>query len=222
MRLRFHIILLAFFALLSSPVMAMEATGHKTPQAEHVDQLDADMQMSTVQEVEGDHGEGGGLPQFDPSSYASQIFWLTIAFGVLYLVFSKKTLPSIGAVLQARESYIQGNLDSAQSLKDKTEAARQSYEAALKDSQAKAAGFYADVDKGIKQTTADKIQQFEARAAAEVEITEKEIEKASKDAMDSVQSIAAEIASMAAEKIVGISADIDQARTAVQKIKKAA
>ena len=33
--------------------------------------------------------EKGGMPQLDPEFWVSQIFWLTITFGTLFLVLSK-------------------------------------------------------------------------------------------------------------------------------------
>ena len=35
------------------------------------------------------------MPQLDPEFWFSQIFWLTITFGILYLVLSKLILPKI-------------------------------------------------------------------------------------------------------------------------------
>ena len=42
-----------------------------------------------------DHGGGVGLPQFDPSSFPSQMFWLAVTFAILYLFFSNKTAADI-------------------------------------------------------------------------------------------------------------------------------
>ena len=37
--------------------------------------------------------EGGGMPQLDPQFWFSQIFWLILAFGTLFIVLSKFILP---------------------------------------------------------------------------------------------------------------------------------
>ena len=37
--------------------------------------------------------ESGGMPQLDPEFWVSQIFWLTLVFGTLYIVLSKLILP---------------------------------------------------------------------------------------------------------------------------------
>jgi F-type H+-transporting ATPase subunit b len=48
---------------------------------------------------------------------------------------------------------------------------------------------------------------------------EGEINKAKAAAMEDMQHLAAEIASMAAEKIIGVETDIDQAKTVVRSLK---
>ena len=41
--------------------------------------------------------ESGGMPQLDPEFWVSQIFWLTITFGILYFTLSKLILPKISS-----------------------------------------------------------------------------------------------------------------------------
>ena len=48
--------------------------------------------------------ESGGMPQLNPEFWVSQIFWLIITFGILYLVLSKLILPKISINLELRKS----------------------------------------------------------------------------------------------------------------------
>ncbi len=57
--------------------------------------------------------ESGGMPQLDPEFWVSQIFWLTLVFGTLYIVLSKLILPKISANLELRKSQIQENIEAA-------------------------------------------------------------------------------------------------------------
>ena len=54
--------------------------------------------------------ESGGMPQLNPEFWISQIFWLTLTFGILYVVLSKLILPKISANLELRKSQIQENI----------------------------------------------------------------------------------------------------------------
>lgn len=49
------------------------------------------------------------MPQFDPSSFISQIFWLAICFGTLYFSVSKIFLPRIKGVVEERKKNIKRN-----------------------------------------------------------------------------------------------------------------
>ena len=55
--------------------------------------------------------ESGGMPQLNPEFWISQIFWLSLTFGILYIVLSKLILPKISANLELRKSQIQEFID---------------------------------------------------------------------------------------------------------------
>ena len=60
--------------------------------------------------------EKGGMPQLDPEFWVSQIFWLTITFGTLFLVLSKFILPRISKNLEQRRLQILENIETAVSI----------------------------------------------------------------------------------------------------------
>ena len=60
--------------------------------------------------------ESGGMPQLNPEFWVSQIFWLIITFGILYVVLSKLILPKISANLETRKSQILENIEAAASI----------------------------------------------------------------------------------------------------------
>ena len=66
--------------------------------------------------------ESGGMPQLNPEFWISQIFWLTLTFGILYIVLSKIILPKISANLALRKSQIQENSETAEKKRESSEA----------------------------------------------------------------------------------------------------
>ena len=64
--------------------------------------------------------ESGGMPQLNPEFWISQIFWLIISFGILFIVLSKFILPKIRNNIEFRKSEILDNIETAE--KQKTEA----------------------------------------------------------------------------------------------------
>ena len=68
------------------------------------------------------------MPQLEVGTYASQIFWLIIAFSTLYYLLSRKALPRIAEILEARQDRIAADLDQAQRLRADTEETLSIYE----------------------------------------------------------------------------------------------
>tara|TARA_B100000927_G_scaffold102955_1_gene83382 strand:+ start:102 stop:656 length:555 start_codon:yes stop_codon:yes gene_type:complete len=62
--------------------------------------------------------EKGGMPQLNPDSFASQIFWLTILFSILFLVNHYIFLPRLEKIRKKRDERINGNLIEAQKIND--------------------------------------------------------------------------------------------------------
>lgn len=59
------------------------------------------------------------MPQFDISSFSSQIFWLSIVFGSLYFLVSKFIVPKAESILVARNRYLEDNVKHAKQFHDK-------------------------------------------------------------------------------------------------------
>jgi len=62
-----------------------------------------------------------GMPQLNPDYWISQIFWVMLIFGTLYVILWKVILPKINENLENRKSQILADLDEAQELKNQSE-----------------------------------------------------------------------------------------------------
>ena len=54
------------------------------------------------------------MPQFDLTTYSSQIFWLILCFIALYLFFAFIIIPIIAGIIGEREQIIEGNKNYAE------------------------------------------------------------------------------------------------------------
>jgi F-type H+-transporting ATPase subunit b len=61
------------------------------------------------------------MPQFDFTTYSSQIFWFSICFALLYFFASKIILPRIQKIIEERKTLIDSNLLAAKDLDCKIE-----------------------------------------------------------------------------------------------------
>jgi F-type H+-transporting ATPase subunit b len=92
--------------------------------------------------AEGGHG---GLPQLDSSHYPSQLLWLAISFGLLYLLLSRVLLPKVESALARRRHQIEADLGDARQLQKQSQDVAAAYEAALAEARGKASGIAGDM-----------------------------------------------------------------------------
>ena len=74
-----------------------------------------------------------GMPQLDPTYWASQAFWLILIFTILYISIAKFHLPIIKNNLDTRENKIKDDLDDANKFNELSEAKLKEYELILSE-----------------------------------------------------------------------------------------
>jgi F-type H+-transporting ATPase subunit b len=157
--------------------------------------------MATTAETttEGTEAEGGAhkgvFPPLDSKTFPSQLFWLVIFFGALYLLMSRVVLPRIAAILETRRNRIEGDLARASALKDETEAALNSYQKALSDARGNANDIAKSTRETVNSDISAKQHALDAELSTKAHAAEAAIAKSKAKAMDSVSDIAAETAS---------------------------
>ncbi len=168
----------------------------------------------------GGHGaeKSAGLPQFDPSTYPSQIFWLAVTFVVLYVFFSSRILPDISSVLENRRNHITSDLETAEKLKTEADHSQKTFEADLGRARSEAAEVMAEMQERVRALEARENATFASKTENEIKALESRLQKAKLEVMDEMNTIAAELAREAAEKIVGISTDLKQAKNVVMAL----
>jgi F-type H+-transporting ATPase subunit b len=165
-------------------------------------------------------GGGGGMPQLNAANYPPVLVWLAILFVFLYVVMARVTLPRIGAALQLRADRIKGDLDRAASLKEETERIVAAYEKARTEARNQAAAVSRDTAAALAHKAAERQTKVSADLAARIKSAEDNIQAARDRAMGEIRNVAADIATDAARRLVGLTvapADAQQAVAAVLK-----
>lgn len=160
------------------------------------------------------------MPQIEQlaSTYASQIFWLLLTFGLLYFGIGKTMVPRVQATVDARDGRIAADLQAAEAARraaDETEEAwRADMEAARTAAQAETAAAKARAtaafESQVKHADADLLMRFSHhdRAVAEAKAA----------AMGNLQTIAADAAREMVVKLSGVDVSADAASAAVRKV----
>ncbi len=178
-----------------------------------------DPTADTHSTAEVHHDDAHGVfPPFDPATFPSQLLWLAITFGALYLLMSKLALPRIGGILENRKTLIDTDLAAADADRQKTDAAIAAYGKALAEAKANAQGIANQTREAIQADLSAKRSAAEADLSAKVTAAEARIAETKAQALTHVDEIAAETAQAVVAQLVG---DVtpDSVRAAVAKVK---
>lgn len=158
--------------------------------------------MATTDDAAHAAAEASGtFPPFDTSTFASQLLWLVIAFGITYYVISKIAGPRISGILEDRHDRIASDIAEAERLKRETDEAMETYEKALADARSRAQAMANETrDKLTAETTA-KRQASEEALSAKLAEAEARIDTIKTEALGQVDAIATDAVSAIMEKL---------------------
>ena len=147
--------------------------------------------------------ESGGMPQLNPEFWISQIFWLTLTFGILYLVLSKFILPKIGGNLESRKSQILENIEAAEKQRESSEAKLKEYEEIVTKSKLEAKNIFNQArEKALKEINSKK-EVLDKQIDEEIVKAEQEIKTLQSGAADKINKIAIDTSSELIQKLIG-------------------
>ena len=147
--------------------------------------------------------ESGGMPQLNPEFWISQIFWLVLTFGIMYVVLSKFILPKISNNLESRKSQILENIEAAEKQREDSEAKLKEYDEIILKSKMEAKNIFNQTrEKTLKDIGAKK-EVLDQQIDDEINKAEKEIEVLRVSAPDKINKIAIETSSELLEKLIG-------------------
>ena len=147
--------------------------------------------------------ESGGMPQLNPEFWISQIFWLTLTFGILYIILSKLILPKISDNLESRKSQILENIEAAEKQRENSEEKLKEYEEIVSKSKMEAKNIFNQArEKALKDISAKK-DVLDKQIDDEIGKAEQEIKELQKSAPDKINKIAIETSSELIQKLIG-------------------
>lgn len=166
-------------------------------------------------QVPASGGHGGGFPPFDSHTFASQLVWLAIAFGALYVLMAKVALPRVASILEERGRRVTEDLDEAAKLKGQTDAAIAAYEKALADAKARAQAIAGETRDKLAAETDARRKALEADLNTKLAAAEQQIVDGKAKAMQSVSGIAVEAAQAIVQRLSGKAPSKDEVEAAV-------
>ena len=147
--------------------------------------------------------ESGGMPQLNPEFWISQIFWLTLTFGTLYVILSKLILPKISANLELRKSQIQENIEAAEKQRESSEAKIKEYDEIILKSKLEAKNIFKEAREKVIKDINSKQNVLDKQIDEEIQKAEKEIQILKDNAPIKINKIAIETSSELLKKLIG-------------------
>ncbi|MBV9260762.1 MAG: F0F1 ATP synthase subunit B [Pseudolabrys sp.] len=158
---------------------------------------------TTTAHTEQPAGHKEPFPPFNSQTFASQLTWLVLTFVFLYVMMAKVALPRIGAIIDARQKRIEGDLAEAEGLKQQSDAAVAAYEKALADARNRAQAIANETRDKQAAEAAQNNKALEERLNAKLAEAEKTIVATKTAAMSNVASIAQSAAAAIVERLTG-------------------
>ena len=143
------------------------------------------------------------MPQLNPEFWVSQIFWLTLTFGILYVILSKLILPKISANLESRKSQISDNIEAADKSREESEAKLKEFEEIISKSKNEAKNIYNQAREKVLKDIKAKSEVLDKQIDDEIKKAEDEINHLKKEAPTKINKIAIETASELTQKLIG-------------------
>jgi F-type H+-transporting ATPase subunit b len=161
-----------------------------------------------------------GMPQLDPTYWASQAFWLILVFTVLYVSIAKFYLPKIKNNLDDRENKIKEDLEAANKFKDLSELKLKEYEKILENSKKEVIKIHIESKNKLDKDIQAKKNVMEKEIEIEITKAQKEIIEFKNNSILSIQNISRDIASNIIQNISGDKLNENSIKAAVEDVSK--
>jgi F-type H+-transporting ATPase subunit b len=158
------------------------------------------------------------MPQIAQISetFASQLFWLVIAFGLIYFVIGRGMLPKIQATVEQRDLRISEDLAAAERARAEADAREEAYRAQLEANRAEALKVTQAAKEASARETEQRVKAADAEIGGRVATAEAEVRAAADAALAGIDEVAAEAAQEMVTKLSGATVTREQATQAVR------
>ncbi|MEO1044860.1 MAG: ATPase [Pseudomonadota bacterium] len=158
------------------------------------------------------------MPQIDQlmTTYGSQLFWLVICFGLVYLVIGRSMLPKIQSTVEMREKRISDDVEAARLAHKQADDLEEEYKAKQAEAREAAQAVIAEAKAKAAKNAEKRLGDADKRVAEKLAAAEKDIEEQRVAAMAELQDVAAEATQSIFAKLTGSKVTKAEARSAVK------
>jgi len=161
-----------------------------------------------------------GMPQLNPEFWISQIFWLTLVFGTLYVLLSKFILPKISNNLETRKSQIVENIEAAEKQREESDQKIKDYENIINEAKIESKNIFNQTRKKILKDINIKKENLKKEIDEEIKKAETEILDLQNKSPEKINKIAIETSADLIKQIIGVEVNNSNISAIVEDISK--
>lgn len=150
-------------------------------------------------------------------TYASQVFWLLVVFGLIYFGIGRAMLPKIEATVDMRNARVADDLAAAEAARVAADATEEAWRTKMAAARAEAQAETAAAKTNAALAAEKRVKAADVKAAAKIAEAETSIRAAADAALSSIEGAAAEAAQDMVAKLSGAKVTAAAAAKAVKE-----
>ena len=160
------------------------------------------------------------MPQISQlaATYASQIFWLLLTFGIVFVVIGLGMVPKIQGTVDQRDKSVADDLAAAEAARKAADQAEETWRIRENAIRAEAQKVLAEARAVAAKATETTLGEANDRIAQRLTAEEARIADASKAAMGEIEAVAADAAQSIVTRLSGANVSDGEARDAVKAV----
>jgi F-type H+-transporting ATPase subunit b len=160
------------------------------------------------------------MPQIEQlaSTYASQVFWLLVCFGLVFFLIGRGMVPKVMSTIDQRDNQIAADLAAAEAARSAADAEEEAWRVQANKQRAEAQALIAAAKADAARATQSSLEAAAGKIEETVNAAESRIAAARAAALGEVEGVAAEAAQDIVSRVAGLSVTAKQAQTAVKGV----
>jgi F-type H+-transporting ATPase subunit b len=158
------------------------------------------------------------MPQFEVSTYPSQIFWLIVCFASLCVVMARYLVPRLTATLEGREQRLQQDWDQAKLVRSKEDVLKQENLARLADARGKAHLLIHQALTEAHNSKSRRMAVLDEELVAKTKKVQAELETQTQKILRNIEPLVSQVVVATAQRILGQPLVRSQIKEVVQDV----
>ncbi|MEY4159856.1 MAG: hypothetical protein RLZZ136_477 [Pseudomonadota bacterium] len=158
------------------------------------------------------------MPQISQlaETYASQIFWMLVFFGIIFFVIGRGMVPKVMTTVEARDNQIAADLAAAEAARKAADAEEESWRIQSAKQREEGQAIIAKAKLDATKASEKRLVKANAKIDDQLAKAESAVAAARANALGEIEAVAAEAASDIVARVAGLKIDAKAAGAAVK------